>query len=96
MQKQLAEKDPNYTAIQQAEYQKILQLVKNNTLQNCKKLGINIPFLTKENIKKAATLEAVMKERNNLIQNRLAKHDEELKMMIRQKEKLSRTQNQER
>jgi len=37
LQKQLAEKDPDYNAIQQAEYQKILKLVKDDTFQNCKK-----------------------------------------------------------
>jgi len=73
LQKQLAEKDCNYTAIQQAEYQKILKLVKNNIWKNCAELGINIPPSVKENIKKATTLEAVMRERNKLIQSKLMK-----------------------
>jgi hypothetical protein len=96
LQKQLVEKDPNYTAIQQAEYQKVLQLVKNDALRNCEKLGINIPPLVKENIKKATTLEMVIRERNNLIQNKLAKNGEELKMIAQQKSKLIQSQNQER
>jgi len=31
LEKQLTEKNPDYTAIQQAEYQKILKLMKNDT-----------------------------------------------------------------
>lgn len=60
--------------------------MKNDTLENCKELGINIPFLSKENIKKATTLETVMRERNDLIQDKLAKNGQELAMISRQKE----------
>ncbi|CAJ0824578.1 6709_t:CDS:10 [Entrophospora sp. SA101] len=76
LQKQLAEKDPNYTAIQQAEYQKIL----------CRKLGINVSLSTQEKIKKATTLEMIMQMRSNLIQDKLAKNGQELALITRQKE----------
>src|SRR6185295_5618978 len=61
LKKQLAEKDPDYNAIQQAEYQKILKLVKDDTFQNCKKLGIVLTSSSQEKIKQAATLDLVMK-----------------------------------
>ena len=61
------EKDPDFSAIQQAEYQKILQLVKNDTYRSCAKLGIIIPRPVKENINRATTIERVLTERNSLI-----------------------------
>jgi chromosome segregation ATPase len=96
LQKQLGEKDPDYTSIQQVEYQKILKLMKNDTWQSCKKLGINIPLAIKENIEKATTLEAVWRERNKLVQGKLTKNGEELKMITQQKDQLIKKQNHER
>lgn len=88
LKKQLAKKDPNYQNIQQAEYQKLLQLVKKDTLQNCEKLGIVVPRLIQENIEKATTLEMVMREKNKLIRGRFAKSEEELKSLTYQKSQL--------
>ena len=93
LKKQLAEKDPDYNAIQQAEYQKILKLVKNDTLQNCKKLGIILTPSIQAKIKQAATLDLVMKERNKLLQNQFSKNQAEL---TQQKSQLTHARHQER
>jgi hypothetical protein len=93
LQKQLAEKDPNYTAIQQAEYQKLLHLVKTDTLHSCEKLGISLSCPTKEKIKKTTTLQEVMQVRNKLIQNQFNKNHEEL---TQEKANLTHTYHQER
>ena len=93
LKKQLAEKDPDYSAIQQAEYQKILKLVKNDTFQNCKKLGIVLTPSVQAKINQATTLDLVMKERNKLVQNQFSKNQAEL---IQQKSQLTRAHHQER
>ncbi|CAG8633372.1 14219_t:CDS:10 [Gigaspora margarita] len=96
LKKQLAEKDPDYNAIQQAEYRKILQLVKNDTYHSCEKLGIVIPQPVKENINQATTIERVLAERNSLLQGKLTHNDTKLKMITRNQEKLIHEQEQER
>ncbi|CAG8657239.1 6155_t:CDS:2 [Paraglomus occultum] len=93
LKKQLAEKDPDYNAIQQAEYQKILKLVKNDTFQNCKKLGIALAPSTQAKISQATTLDLVMKERNKLIQSQFSKNQAEL---TQQKSQLTHARHQER
>jgi len=50
----------------------------------------------KENIEKATTLEAVLRERNKLVQNKLTKNGKELKMITQQKDQLIKKQNHER
>jgi hypothetical protein len=94
LQPQLADQVKN--SIQQAEYQKILQLIKNDTYQSCSQLKIIIPQLVKENIKKATTIERVLTERNSLIAGQLSQSGAELKMIAQQKENLTQSQNQER
>lgn len=63
--------NPNWNAIQQKEYQKILKLVKGDTFATCEKLGIKVPKNIQVKIEKANTLEEVLQERNNLIKARL-------------------------
>ncbi|CAG8607206.1 13858_t:CDS:2 [Cetraspora pellucida] len=89
-------KDIDFLAIQQTEYQKILAWAKGETNETCVRLGINIPFAIREKINQATTLVAVARERNNLIQAKLGENNTELKKIIRQKEKMSQEQIQER
>src|SRR6185369_10896916 len=93
LKKQLVKKDPDYQALQQAEYQNLLQLVKEDTLQNCQKLGIALTPSTQQTIKQATTLQAVMQERNKLIQNQLSQNHQAL---TQQKTTLLHSHQQER
>ncbi|CAG8684549.1 2028_t:CDS:1, partial [Ambispora gerdemannii] len=72
LKKQLKGENLDYTAIQQAEYQKILQLVKNDTWKTCQKLNISVSHSVKKLVQKATTLETVITERNKLIAAKLA------------------------